>query len=75
MAEESGVVVTTYEHLKVYYDVLIPVSWGCVVLDEGHKIRNPDADITLVCKQLKTVHRCGFGTQRRSVEVVASCSE
>ena len=28
-----------------------------VFLDEGHKIRNPDADITIVCKQLRTVHR------------------
>lgn len=26
-------------------------------LDEGHKIRNPDADITIVCKQLRTLHR------------------
>lgn len=24
---------------------------------KGHKIRNPDADITLVAKQLRTVHR------------------
>uniref|UniRef100_A0A2N9H2X4 Helicase C-terminal domain-containing protein n=1 Tax=Fagus sylvatica TaxID=28930 RepID=A0A2N9H2X4_FAGSY len=26
-------------------------------LDEGHRIRNPNAEITLVCKQLQTVHR------------------
>ena len=32
-------------------------SWGCVVLDEGHKIRNPDAEVTWVTKSLRTNHR------------------
>jgi len=50
-------VVTTYEHVKLYQDALLPVRWGTVVLDEGHKIRNPDAEVTLVCKQLRTAHR------------------
>lgn len=27
------------------------------ILDEGHKIRNPDAEVTLVAKQLPTLHR------------------
>ena len=27
------------------------------VLDEGHKIRNPHAEITQVCKQFNTAHR------------------
>ena len=27
------------------------------MLDEGHKIRNPDADVTICAKQLQTVHR------------------
>lgn len=31
--------------------------WGYVVLDEGHRIRNPDAEVTLMAKQLQTVHR------------------
>ena len=30
---------------------------GIIILDEGHKIRNPNAQITLTCKQLKTRHR------------------
>ena len=57
LAEDSGIVITTYEHVKLFADVLLPVSWGYVVLDEGHKIRNPDADVTVVCKQMRTVHR------------------
>ncbi|KIY91715.1 DNA excision repair protein ERCC-6 [Monoraphidium neglectum] len=36
---------------------MLPPRWGVAVLDEGHKIRNPDADITLAAKQLQTVHR------------------
>ncbi|KZV22901.1 DNA repair protein rhp26-like [Dorcoceras hygrometricum] len=36
---------------------LLDIEWGYAVLDEGHRIRNPNAEITLVCKQLQTVHR------------------
>lgn len=36
---------------------LVPLFYLQVVLDEGHRIRNPDAAITLVCKQLLSVHR------------------
>lgn len=35
----------------------LQVRWGYAVLDEGHKIRNPDSEVTLVAKQLNTVHR------------------
>ena len=28
-----------------------------VALDEGHKIRNPDAEITQICKRFTTPHR------------------
>eukprot|EP00793_Prasinoderma_coloniale_P004070 PRCOL_00006245-RA len=53
----DGVLVTTYEQLRIHAPVLLGVPWGYAVLDEGHKIRNPDAAVTLVCKQLRTVHR------------------
>ncbi|KAL6755227.1 SNF2 family N-terminal domain-containing protein, partial [Haematococcus lacustris] len=33
------------------------VQWGYAILDEGHKIRNPDSEVTLVAKQLRTQHR------------------
>ena len=32
-------------------------AWHYVVLDEGHRIRNPDAAVTLAAKQLNTEHR------------------
>uniref|UniRef100_A0A7N0U8W1 Uncharacterized protein n=1 Tax=Kalanchoe fedtschenkoi TaxID=63787 RepID=A0A7N0U8W1_KALFE len=53
----SGMLITTYEQLRLLGDKLLDIEWGYAVLDEGHRIRNPNADITLVCKQLQTVHR------------------
>ncbi|KAJ7972631.1 Protein CHROMATIN REMODELING [Quillaja saponaria] len=54
---ESGLLITTYEQLRILGNKLLDIEWGYVVLDEGHRIRNPNAEITLVCKQLQTVHR------------------
>lgn len=52
----SGLLITTYDQLRLHRRLLLGVRWGVAVLDEGHKIRNPDAEITLVCKQLQV--RC-----------------
>lgn len=51
------VVITTYEGLRVHRADLLPIKWTYTVLDEGHKIRNPDAEITMAAKQLKTHNR------------------
>lgn len=51
----EGICVTSYEQLRRQRAHLIGVHWGYVVLDEGHKIRNPDAEVTLAAKQLATV--------------------
>ncbi|WJX11944.1 hypothetical protein P8452_02490 [Trifolium repens] len=57
MRSESGLLITTYEQLRILGDQLLHIDWGYAVLDEGHKIRNPNAEVTLACKQLQTVHR------------------
>lgn len=57
VTSESGLLLTTYEQLRLHGDKLLDIEWGYAVLDEGHRIRNPNAEITLVCKQLQTVHR------------------
>lgn len=54
---KGHVLVTTYESVKQYRHLLLKRRWGYVILDEGHKIRNPDAEITLTCKQLLCNHR------------------
>ena len=51
------VLVTTYAGLRIYRKQLIPVKWSYAILDEGHKIRNPDSEISLTAKQLLTPHR------------------
>lgn len=56
-ASPAGILVTTYDQMRRQRDEILAVRWGYVILDEGHKIRNPDAEITLVCKQLQTFHR------------------
>ena len=71
-ASPAGVLLTTYDQLRLRRDELLPIAWGCAVLDEGHKIRNPDAEVTLVAKQLATVHRLimtGSPIQNRLTEL------
>eukprot|EP00934_Nitzschia_sp_Nitz4_P000647 Nitzschia sp. Nitz4//scaffold77_size91520//70206//74185//NITZ4_004902-RA/size91520-augustus-gene-0.67-mRNA-1//1//CDS//3329558027//647//frame0 len=50
-------VVTTFENVRRSPDIWTQHSWSYVVMDEAQKIRNPDADVTLVCKRLRTPHR------------------
>lgn len=47
----------TYEAMRQHQAILLSVKWGVAVLDEGHKIRNPDAAISVAVKQLRTSNR------------------
>ena len=49
---DKGIIVTSYSTLRIMQDELLRYRWDYVILDEGHKIRNPDAEITLACKQV-----------------------
>jgi hypothetical protein len=53
----ASVLVTSYEMVRSHAGQLLSMPWQYVVLDEGHKIRNPHAEITQVCKQFNTPHR------------------
>ncbi|KAK0646705.1 P-loop containing nucleoside triphosphate hydrolase protein [Cercophora newfieldiana] len=57
VAKHGHVLVTTYAGLQTYGELLIPVDWGYAVLDEGHKIRNPNTAVTIYCKELRTPNR------------------
>ena len=57
VVKDGHVLVTTYSGLQTYSDLLIDVDWGYAVLDEGHKIRNPNTAITIYCKELRTANR------------------
>ena len=54
---EGHILVTTYSGLQTYADLLIPIDWEYAILDEGHKIRNPNTAITIYCKELRTANR------------------
>lgn len=49
---KNGVLLTTYDRMRISQSEFLKYNWGYVILDEGHKIRNPDAEITLACKQV-----------------------
>lgn len=56
--QTGHVIVTTYAGIKIYQDLLLSRrKWGYCCLDEGHKIRNPNAEISLACKRIKTPYR------------------
>ncbi|KAJ2483937.1 DNA repair protein rhp26 [Coemansia sp. RSA 2131] len=55
--QHGHILVVTYTGLQMYNSLLLQHAWGYAVLDEGHMIRNPDAEATLACKQLNTRHR------------------
>ena len=51
------VLLTTYDSIRRNALTLQRIPWSYVILDEGHKIRNPDAAVTLACKSFDTTHR------------------
>ncbi|XP_027841630.2 DNA excision repair protein ERCC-6-like isoform X1 [Aphis gossypii] len=53
----KGVLITTYNGLLQHINHLLKNDWHYVILDEGHKIRNPDSKITVAAKQLKSSHK------------------
>ena len=54
---QSSVLITSYEMMRQHASLLLAQRWLYVVLDEGHKIRNPDAEVTLIAKRVNTGHR------------------
>lgn len=51
--KKGGILITTYSGVQSYREILLKHRWGYVILDEGHKIRNPDSSTTLAIKQFK----------------------
>lgn len=56
---EAGILLTSYDQLRLQRSVLLPVNWGYAILDEGHKIRNPDAEVRLAlgCCDVAVFHQ------------------
>ncbi|KAK2098284.1 hypothetical protein P7K49_023735 [Saguinus oedipus] len=52
VAHCHGILITSYSYIRLMQDDISRYDWHYVILDEGHKIRNPNAAVTLACKQV-----------------------
>lgn len=52
IASCHGILITSYTAVRNMQDILQRWDWHYIILDEGHKIRNPNAGITTACKQV-----------------------
>lgn len=50
---DGTIILTTYNTLQLHRMLFFKIDWDYCILDEGHKIKNPDIDITLLLKQVK----------------------
>ncbi|VDK51869.1 unnamed protein product [Anisakis simplex] len=48
---------TSYSTFTKQRKLITSANWHYVILDEGHKIRNPSAQITIAIKEVRTPHR------------------
>ena len=55
-SKRHGVLITSYEQVRKNQDMLLD-SFEYVIADEGHKLKSPDAEITITCKKFNTPHR------------------
>ena len=53
----GGVLVTSYSSMLKHKELLVSTEWHYVILDEGHKIRNPQAKVSKAVKEFSTPHR------------------
>ena len=54
---KGHVIITTYSGLQTNSKLLLSQEYDYVVLDEGHKIRNPNTAVAITCKKLKCENR------------------
>ena len=52
-----GVLITSYETMRLSIDALLEATWVILILDEGQKIRNPHASLTIASKRFSTARR------------------
>ncbi|XP_060728467.1 DNA excision repair protein ERCC-6 isoform X1 [Tachysurus vachellii] len=52
-----GILITSYSYVRIMQDYIQKYDWHYIILDEGHKIRNPNAGVTVASKQFRTPHR------------------
>lgn len=56
LSKNHGVLITSYEQVRKNPDLYLE-NFHYVIADEGHKLKSPDAEVTLTCKRFDTPHR------------------
>ncbi|CAD6187758.1 unnamed protein product [Caenorhabditis auriculariae] len=51
---KTRVVITTYSTFLKNSGLMSDVEWNCAILDEGHLVKNPNAQITMNIKRIET---------------------
>ncbi|KAK1375866.1 CHD3-type chromatin-remodeling factor PICKLE-like [Heracleum sosnowskyi] len=51
------VLLTSYEMINLDSASLKPIKWECMIVDEGHRLKNKDSKLFLSLKQYATRHR------------------
>ncbi|MBA0627525.1 hypothetical protein Godav_005029 [Gossypium davidsonii] len=51
------VLLTSYEMINLDTTSLKPIKWECMIVDEGHRLKNKDSKLFLSLKQYTTNHR------------------
>jgi len=54
------VVLTTYETFRIHIDAINEVEWFCIVMDEAHKVKEPDSQVTKAAKSVLCLRRVGL---------------
>ncbi|CAH0701394.1 unnamed protein product [Spodoptera exigua] len=52
-----GILLVTYAGIVKYTQDLTARKWHYIILDEGHKIRNPDTQVSKLVKKFQTPHK------------------
>ncbi|KAM3964407.1 DNA excision repair protein ERCC-6 [Aphomia sociella] len=55
--ECHGILLVTYAGIPKYANDLLARKWHYVILDEGHKIRNPNTQVSKLIKKIYTPHK------------------
>ncbi|XP_078044731.1 DNA excision repair protein ERCC-6 [Augochlora pura] len=55
--KSGGILITSYSGILNHKDLLVANQWHYLILDEGHKIRNPQAKVSKAVKEFSTPHR------------------
>ncbi|XP_042503732.1 CHD3-type chromatin-remodeling factor PICKLE [Macadamia integrifolia] len=51
------VLLTSYEMINIDTASLKPIKWECMIVDEGHRLKNKDSKLFLLLKQYYSRHR------------------